>query len=77
VYLFGDGTTRLYQVLFLAFTFLGSIVTATNVLNFGDYMILGMAFPNLLGVLLLSGKIRKDLDSYWGMYKKGEFPIFK
>lgn len=76
-YLFGDGTTRLYQVLFLAFTFLGSIVTATNVLDFGDYMILGMAFPNLLGVLLLSGKIRKDLDSYWGMYKKGEFPVYK
>ncbi|HEU5049382.1 MAG TPA: alanine/glycine:cation symporter family protein [Gemmatimonadales bacterium] len=77
VYLFGDGTTRVYQVLFLVFTFLGSIVTAANVLDFGDLMILGMAFPNLVGVLLLSGKVRRDLDSYWTKYKAGEFPVYR
>jgi AGCS family alanine or glycine:cation symporter len=77
VYLFGDGTTRIYQVLFLIFTFLGSIITASNVLEFGDLMILGMAFPNLLGVLLLSGKVRRDLDAYWAKYKAGEFPVYK
>lgn len=76
-YLFGDGTTRIYQVLFLVFTFLGSIITASNVLDFGDLMILGMAFPNLLGVLLLSGRIRADLDAYWRKYKAGEFPAYK
>lgn len=76
-YLFGDGTTRIYQVLFLVFTFLGSVITASNVLEFGDLMILGMAFPNLLGVLLLSGRIRQDLDSYWNKYKRGEFPVYK
>jgi AGCS family alanine or glycine:cation symporter len=77
VYLFGDGHTRVYQVLFLVFTFLGSIITAANVLDFGDYMILGMAFPNLLGVFLLSGKVRRDLDAYWSKYKAGEFPVYK
>ncbi len=76
-YLFGDGTTRIYQVLFLVFTFLGSIITASNVLDFGDLMILGMAFPNLVGVLLLSGRIRADLDAYWRKYKAGEFPVYK
>jgi AGCS family alanine or glycine:cation symporter len=75
-YLFGDGSTRIYQVLFLAFTFLGSIITATNVLNFGDLMILGMAFPNLLGVFLLSGKVRRDLDAYWTKFKAGEFKVY-
>ena len=77
VYLFGDGHTRVYQVLFLVFTFLGSIITAANVLDFGDYMILGMAFPNLLGVFLLSGKVRRDLDAYWAKYKAGEFPVYR
>lgn len=77
VWMFGDGTTRVYQALFLVFTFLGSIVTAANVLEFGDLMILGMAFPNLIGVLLLSGKVKRELEAYWARYKAGEFPVYK
>ena len=76
-YLFGDGKSRSFQILFVTFTFLGSIVSAQNILDFGDLMILGMAFPNLVGVLLLSGGIRRDLDAYWGMYKRGEFKAYK
>lgn len=76
-YLFGDGQSRSFQVLFVTFTFLGSIISAQNVLDFGDLMILGMAFPNLVGVLLLSGRVRADLDAYWGMYKRGEFKVYK
>ncbi len=76
-YLVGDGKTRIYQVGFVIFTFLGSIVSATNVLNFGDLMILGMAFPNMLGVVLLSGKVRRDLDEYWGKLKRGELKRYK
>ncbi len=76
-YLFGDGQSRSFQILFVTFTFLGSIVSAQNVLEFGDLMILGLALPNLLGVLLLSGRVRQDLDAYWGMYKRGEFKVYK
>lgn len=72
-YLFGDGASLWYRIIFLVFTFLGSIVTATQMLDFGDLMILGMAFPNLIGVLLLSGKIRAQLDDYWKRFKAGEF----
>ncbi len=76
-YLVGDGKSRIFQLIFVIFTFLGSIISATNVLSFGDLMILGMAFPNLAGVLLLSGKVRRDLDSYWAKYKADEFPVYK
>ncbi len=76
-YLVGDGKSRIFQFIFVVFTFLGSIITATNILNFGDLMILGMAFPNLVGVLLLSGGVKRDLDDYWGMYKRGEFKAYK
>ena len=64
VYLFGDNSSISYKILFLIFTFLGSIITATNILDFSDLMILGMAFPNILGLLILSGTVRKDLNHY-------------
>ncbi len=74
---FGTGTSIIYKLIFLTFTFLGSILSATNVLKFGDLMILGMAIPNILGVLLLSGGVRKDLSEYWSKYKAGEFKTYK
>ena len=64
VYLFGDRSSLTYKFLFLFFSFLGSVITATNILDFSDLMILGMAFPNILGLLLLSGMVKKDLDHY-------------
>lgn len=76
-YLFGDHTSRIFQYTFVVFTFLGSVISARNVLEFGDLMILGMAFPNLVGVFLLSGRVRRDLDTYWAKYKAGEFTVYK
>ena len=76
-YLVGDGKSRIFQFVFVIFTFLGSIISATNILSFGDLMILGMAFPNLFGVLLLSNKVRADLNAYWAKYKNNEFAVYK
>ena len=72
-WLFGDGSSMVYRVLFLIMVFLGSIITSTNVLEFGDLMILGMAFPNVLGLYFLSGGVKKDLDVYMTKLKNGEF----
>lgn len=77
VWLFGEKWSLAYKVLFLAFTFLGSVITATQLLDFGDLMILGMALPNILGVLILSGEIKKDLANYWAKYKAGQFKTYK
>jgi AGCS family alanine or glycine:cation symporter len=76
-WLFGDGTSVIYKMIFLSFVFLGSIVSATNVLSFGDLMILGMAFPNILGVVLLSGRVRKALKEYMAKLKSGDMPTFE
>ena len=76
-YLFGDKTSKIFQVIFILNVFLGSIITSTNVLNFGDLMILGLAFPNLIGVYILSGKVKQDFDDYWAKYKAGEFKRYK
>ena len=72
-YLFGDRTSMIYRVIFIVFTFLGSILSGQNVLSFGDTMILGMAIPNIIGVVLLSGIVKRELDVYWAKLKSGEF----
>jgi len=64
VYLFGDRSSIFYKIIFLCFAFLGSVITASNILDFSDLMILGMAFPNILGLLILSGTVKKDLFLY-------------
>ena len=76
-YLFGDSASQSYRVIFIGFVFLGSILTATNVLAFGDLMILGMAFPNIFGIYFLTGKVRASLDDYWTKLKRGEFRTYK
>jgi len=71
-FLTGQRAPLAYRLAFLGFVVLGAVVTAGNVLEFSDLMILSMAFPNILGVALLSGKIRHRLDDYWQRYKAGE-----
>jgi AGCS family alanine or glycine:cation symporter len=77
VWLFGPRASGYFKALLLLFTFLGSIITSANVLDFGDLMILGMALPNLIGVYLLSGRVRSALDEYWTRYRAGEFPVYE
>jgi AGCS family alanine or glycine:cation symporter len=72
-HLFGVRSILLYKAIFLVFTWLGAIFEARAVTDFGDMMILGMAFPNLIGVCLLSGEIKADLDDYWRKLRAGEF----
>lgn len=74
-WMFGDRSSHLYRWLFLLFVLLGAVVSSTNVLDLSDLMILGMAFPNILGVVLLSGAVKRQLDSYWGQYKSGELEV--
>lgn len=72
VQLFGLRSILLYKMIFLVFAWLGAIFAADAVVAFGDAMILGMAFPNIVGVLLLSGKVRAALDDYEARLHSGE-----
>jgi len=62
--LFGTWSSGLFKVLFLTSTFLGSVISASSIKDFSDMMILGMAFPNMLGMYFLSGTVRKQLNDY-------------
>ena len=76
-YLFGDKSSMVYRVIFVVFVYLGAITSASNILNFGDLMIFGMVLPNIVGVVLLSGKVKRHFKEYWTMYKNDEFPVYK
>jgi len=73
-YLFGSRSILAYQLAFLAFTFGGVVFQNANVvLDFGDLMILGMAFPNIAGVVLLAPLVKDELDRYLARLTAGEF----
>jgi alanine or glycine:cation symporter, AGCS family len=76
-YLFGAGTNMLYRIMFVCFVFIGSVTALKNVLDFSDMMILGMAFPNILGGVLLSPQIKAVLNDYWQRYKSGQMKEYR
>jgi len=67
-----EASTKLYYVFFLIFIVIGSASNLWAVMDFSDMMILGMAFPNIFGMLFLAKEVRSDLDSYWSRWKSGK-----
>ncbi len=78
-YLFGNSKASdySYKALFLVFIVIGSSAGLGAVLDFSDLMILGMAFPNILGLVLLSSEVRKDMISYFNRIKSGAIKRYK
>jgi AGCS family alanine or glycine:cation symporter len=76
-YLFGKSkkTELLYKILFLVFVVVGASVSLGAVLDFSDMMILAMSFPNIIGLYIMSGEVRRDLKEYTRKLKAGE--LFK
>jgi AGCS family alanine or glycine:cation symporter len=62
-----------YKLLFVVAVFVGATAQLGTVLDFSDMMILCMAFPNILGLVLLSPGVRRDLMDYWKRFKNGDF----
>ncbi|MDJ0723649.1 MAG: alanine/glycine:cation symporter family protein [Prochloraceae cyanobacterium] len=64
-YLFGEETTLIYKGIFLFFIFIGAVVNLGAVVDFSDMMLLAMSVPNLIGCVILSNEVAKDLKQYW------------
>jgi AGCS family alanine or glycine:cation symporter len=86
-YLFGDLTEKylknrniakyVYFVIFLAFIVVGSSSNLGAVMDFSDMMILSMAFPNILGLIILAPEVKRDLQDYIKKLKSGEIKKYK
>lgn len=72
VYVFGERYSILYKGIFIGFLVVASIASAASLLDFTDLLVLGMAFPNLIGLYLLSGKVKAALGEYQERLASGE-----
>ena len=73
----GKQSIMVYRIIFLAFVVLGSVSSLGNVIDFSDLAILSMAFPNIIGGVILAGGVKKRLNAYWKSYQNGEFKVYK
>lgn len=63
----------LYHVLFCTMTFFGGVINFGVVVDFSDLLILSMAIPNLVGLYIMSGEIRGELNQYVRKLKNNMF----
>ncbi len=78
-YLLGEsaGKEVTYKLIFCVFVVIGASMNLSAVTDFSDAMILGMAFPNIIGLYLLGGVVKRELKSYMARIRSGEIQSFK
>lgn len=78
-YLFGHSKAAVlsYKLLFCVFIVIGAASSLSNVLDFSDIMILGMAFPNIIGLYFLIGEVRQEVDAFTTKINDGTIPTKK
>ena len=64
-YLFGSGAIPIYRWVFIVFFFLGAILPLQAVWTFGDVALGLMTFPNLIALILLSGRVKRMTNEYF------------
>lgn len=65
-YLFGKSkiSDLSYKLLFLVMVVVGSASSMQAVFDFSDAMILAMVFPNMIGLFVLAGVVKTELNKY-------------
>jgi len=71
-YLFGEKYTLVYKLIFISFTVMASVVSANNMLNFSDLLVLSMALPNIIGLYMMQDVVQANLKSYLHKWREGE-----
>lgn len=72
-YIVGEGKKRtlIYQIGFLCFTVIGSVLNVKTIINLTDSMMLGMAVPNCLAMYFMAKELKIDLINYCKKYGVG------
>lgn len=71
-YLFGKSGILPYRIVYVGIVVLGPVLSLQAVLDFSDAVMLSMAFPNIVGMLFLSGKVKGMVDDYVARLRSGE-----
>ncbi len=70
-YVFGESFSMVYRLIFLSFIIIGSIVSAGNILDFSDLLLLSMALPNFIALYMLQDKVGDALKEYLRLLRSG------
>ncbi|MGC6437989.1 MAG: alanine/glycine:cation symporter family protein [Flavobacteriaceae bacterium] len=70
-YLFGRSKKMeyAYKILFCLFVIVGSAASLGSVIGFSDAMIFAMMVPNMVGIVILAPKVKKELSKYFDAIK--------
>lgn len=73
-YIVGEGKKRtlIYQLFFLTFTVIGSVMNVKTIIDLTDSMMLGMAVPNCLAMYFMAKELKLDLINYCDKYNVGK-----
>ena len=71
-YLFGRSKKMeyLYKVIFCLFVVVGSAASLGSVIGFSDAMIFAMMVPNMVGIVILAPKVKKELLKFMDLIKR-------
>jgi AGCS family alanine or glycine:cation symporter len=58
--------------MFLSLTVIATVVSTDVLVNFSFMLLLAMALPNILGLFILAGDVKKDLRAYRKKLDSGE-----
>ncbi|MCH2205087.1 MAG: alanine:cation symporter family protein [Lentisphaerales bacterium] len=72
----GVKTVMVFRLIFVGFVVLGTVSHLSDVLDFSDALLLSMAFPNIIGGIVLAPKILEKTKDYVKRYKAGEFKTY-
>lgn len=71
VYLFGSNSSMVYKLFFLSLTIISTVVDTGVMVDFSSMLFLMIALPNILGLFILGGDVKTQLDIYMAKLKSG------
>ena len=72
VYLFGIKSSIIFKLIFLAFIVIATVVDTGTMVDFSSILFLALAIPNIFGLLIMSGDVKRYLKEYTDKLKSGE-----
>jgi AGCS family alanine or glycine:cation symporter len=72
VYLFGSKFSIIYKVAFLSLIIMATVVDTALLVDLSFMLFLAMALPNILGLFILGGDVKRELEEYMLKLKSGE-----
>ena len=68
----GLRTVVIFRIAFIGFIILGAVSELKDVVGFSDLLVLSMAFPNIVGSIVLAPRVLHKVKDYWNRYLSGE-----